>query len=267
MTSQTDICNQALAGVPTRSTIASITENSPEARICAMFYQDTLDAMLRAAHWDFARKTAFLTILKAAYGTPENTSSNTTGQWDPTQPSPPWLYSYAYPSDCVLFRYVVPQFYTSGASAGTTPIFSVPSLGAVPPYVSLSPQKFQKGTDTDANGNQVTCILSNQDQAIGIYTARTPGPDNWDPLFKQAMVAALTVRIALPLKGDKKAKEDARAEALALVQQAQASNGNEGLTNVNKVPDWIRIRGYAGDWGLPGADCTGAWMTPSFLTI
>jgi hypothetical protein len=71
MASETDIYNLALAHVGTRSTIALPTEDSNEARACRRFYAQARDETLTAAWWTFARRTAVLTLLKSAPGTPE----------------------------------------------------------------------------------------------------------------------------------------------------------------------------------------------------
>ena len=87
MTTDTDICNRAMGMVGARSTIASLAqENSPEARICRLYYATTLGAMLRSAHWNFARKVAYLSLLKSAPGTPENTATPAATTWSPAWP-------------------------------------------------------------------------------------------------------------------------------------------------------------------------------------
>ncbi len=265
MTTDTDICNRALGLIGGRTTIASLQENSNEARVCRLYYDTTLGSMLRAAHWNFARKVAYLSLLKSAPGTPENTQATAAAAWSPAWPPPPWLYSYAFPSDCVLVRYISPQLYTTGMGS-SVPVFSIPSMGAAPPFVQLRPQKFQVGVDTDAQGNQTRVVLSNQDQAIGIYTARVTNPDVWDESFQEAMAAALGVRICIPISGDKAMMKLAAQNAMQAVVGARVSDGNEGLTSQDSIPDWIRIRGVGLDWMGPGTDgLVGAWSTPSFL--
>ena len=270
MTTDTDISNRALGMIGARSTIASLSgENSPEARACRLYYDTTRDAMLRSAHWNFTRKVAYLSLLKSAPGTPENTTTAASPTWNPAWPPPPWLYSYAYPSDCLLMRYISPQIFTTGQGpGGPVPVFSVPSLGAVPPFVQIRPQRFQVGLDVDGQGNQARVVLSNQDQAIGIYTAQVLVPDLWDPSFQDAMAAALAVRLAIPLSGDKKMMQLAAQVAMQTVLAARVSDGNEGLTSQDSIPDWLRVRGVGLDWMSPMTDgLVGAWSTPSFLMI
>ena len=81
MTTEVDICNRALSRLGTAATIASLDEDSTEARHCAIWYAATRDALLRAADWNFARRREEL----ADMGSP------------PTG----WDYRYAVPTDCV----------------------------------------------------------------------------------------------------------------------------------------------------------------------
>lgn len=264
MTTDTDICNRALSAIGTRSTIASMQEKSNEAKQCALLYAPTRNSLMRAAHWDFARYPAYLTLLKAMPGTPENPTAGTVN-WDPaTQPAPPWLYEYAYPADCLLLRFITPQIST-GATGGT-PIFSTPSYIPVP-AVNVRPQRFQIGSDLNQQGQNVKIILSNQSQAVGVYTRLITEPDLWDDLFQEAMVAALGVRLVIPLAGDKAMLKLQREAAVQAIMQARVSDGNEGFTIENWTPDWLAIRGVAGDYSTPISGCFTAWSGCSFLGI
>ena len=82
--SQIAISNQALAHIGVTTSIASLTESSKEARICALFFEPVRDTLLEAFDWGFARKRVAL-----ALSTAEVTN---------------WEFAYAYPSDCVAAR-------------------------------------------------------------------------------------------------------------------------------------------------------------------
>jgi hypothetical protein len=60
-------------------------------------------------------KTANLTFITSAPGTPENTSAATT-LWAPGQPPPPWAYEYQYPVDCLRPTIIIPATQTGFAS-------------------------------------------------------------------------------------------------------------------------------------------------------
>jgi hypothetical protein len=226
MSSQVEIANMALDLIGTRSTISSLSEGSPEANAISRHWSNALDCCLRAAHWNFARRQVALTLLLDA----------TQDQAVPI----PWLYEYAYPSDCVMFRQLLPIVQLNTAVATGTP---------APAALMGPPPKFMLGTDLDTTGNPIEVILTNQIQGIGIYTFRNANTQMFDPLFVQCLSAFLGSRVAIPLTGDKGMKQMAVQLADTYAVQAQAKNGNEGITVIDNMPDWIKVRGYAADWG------------------
>jgi hypothetical protein len=226
--SQVQIANMALDVIGTRSTITSLTEGSTEANAIARHWDNAVDAVLRAAHWNFARKQRALTLLQ----------DGTQGQPVPQ----PWLYEYAYPSDCVLMRSLMP----------TIQVNPVSSPGVPAPVAAYGPPpRFLMSTDTDINGNALEVLLTNQPQATGVYTFRNTNTAMWDALYVQAFAAYLGARVCLALTGDKTTAKMALAEAQQYAIDAQRVNGNEGLTVIDSIPDWMRARGYNSDWAYP----------------
>jgi len=261
------LCNRALSALGTRSKISSLSERSPEAIECALIYDTTRTSLLQAAHWDFARATAYLTLLKALPGTPENPNPPPSQSWNPlTMPAPPWAYSYAYPSDCVQLRCISPQIFAGGTLPGGLPIFSAPTF-VVPPVMTLQAQPFAVATDKDVQGNDISVVLTNQSQAITCYTRDIVRPELWSSLFQDAMVDSLAAQLAMALTGNLTL---ARAKAQSAMQSlliARTRDGNEGLTVDDHIPEWIRVRGYAGDWTTGNGSWWTSWITPSFLLI
>lgn len=226
--SQVAIANMALDTIGTRSTIASLTEGSTEANAISRHWDNAVASILRAAHWNFARKQIPLTLLQ----------DGTNGGTVPT----PWLYEYAYPSDCLLMRYLQPQIQVQ----------PVPAPGVPSPVAAVGPPvRFILGTDVDLNGNPLNVILTNQPQAVGIYTFRNTNTNMWDELFVQALAAYLGARVCIPLTGDKAMMKMAFDMAVKFIMDARAINGNEGITIIDSIPDWMRVRGYASDWAWP----------------
>lgn len=198
--------------------------------------------MLAGVHWNFARKQVAMALLKDI----------TLGQSVP----PPWNYEYAYPSDCLGARYVLPQLAATGGSVpGSAPVQSVAS----------GPVYFLPSSDTDSNGNDSNVILTNQPQAILVYTKRITNTNLFGPDFVDAFAYYLGSRICVALTGDKAMARSAFEMADKLVRAAQASNGNEGLTVIDSVPDWIRVRGYESDWASPPGSIT--WCQPVSLSM
>ena len=269
-TTVTTVCNQALGACGARATITNLNENSNEARACRLYYENTRDALLRAAQWNFSRKEDYLTLIKAAPGTPENPNPpiGNTGAWNPqTMPALPWLYSYAVPSDSVRTWQILPQLQTTYAG-NSVPIFSSGPNSVPPPLIIRKGVKFIEGLDVDAQGNQTRCILTNQEQAVAVYGLRVENPDLWDAQFETAMVNALAWRICIPVSGDKTLAKMAHDTAVETIREARMTDGNSGLTNVNTIPDWIAIRGFVGDWSTNfDAGYIAGWANPSFLGL
>lgn len=239
-----DICNRALGEIGTRSTIASLTEQSNEALACNTHFDPLVKRLLRMANWNFARRTALLTLLKAMPGTPENTTIGN-GLWTSAHPAPPWLYAYAYPSDCIRVQQVLPQ--ATASTTPATPIFPV-TLGGTTPYGYRdgSSARFKVALDLDSGNNEIKVILTNQRQAIVNYTKSIVNTDMFDDSFESALVAALAAKLAIVLSGDKQLSLMKYQEADALIKMARADDANETIEMLSHVPNWIAARGYSG---------------------
>lgn len=243
MASEVTICNRALQAMGTRTTIASLTESSVEARNCSLIYADTRDEVLAMAHWNFAKKTGYLSLLKQAPGTPGGVAS--ASQWSTAYPAPPWLYEYAVPSDAIGMRSVVQQ--PVNAYVGVP--FTSNGQAAYPYFIGAG-ARFEVASD-EIQGAQQNVVLTNQYQAIGIYTVRVTNTGLFSPLFVEALVQALSAKLALALTGNVALAGTKFAQANAMIIAARAEDANEGLTVIDNVPDWLAIRD---DYGYNGAD-------------
>lgn len=253
MVAEVDIANRALGDIGTRSEIASLSEDSNEARAVSLYFASTRDALLRMAPWNCATNTNLLALICAAPGTPEN-PTQTTSVWSKGTPPPPWIYEYAYPSDCLRPLWIIPQQTTS--FAGGIPITTAITGGAPQCWVG-APVKFKvaidqigsAGVPVATGGSDTRVILTNQQQAIITYIKQVTDPNVWDSQFQEAMVATLAMRLAIQLTGKKDLAKFKQDIANGMIQIARAGDGNEGLTINDVTPDWIRIRGttYAAD--------------------
>lgn len=90
MTTEVTICNMSLGHIKAKTTIASLTENSNEARKCNLYYAQARDETLEEFNWPFAKRFATLAVT----GTP------------PTG----WIYQYAIPSDALVIRKVLTEY-------------------------------------------------------------------------------------------------------------------------------------------------------------
>jgi hypothetical protein len=235
----------ALDSIGARYSITSLDPPAPapNAVMVARHYQPKIDALHRAAHWNFARKQQALTLLKAAKGTPENAAGTTL----PIPPFP-WQYEYAYPSDCLLMRYLLcnPQ----NATGSNLPVFGG-GVAATPLLWGWQPAgRFVVAVDTDASGNQIKVILTDVEFAEGVYTARIVNPDLWDSQFLLAGTATLGAWLINPTSGDGEMLKNTIAIVAGIVNQARVSDGNEGVTSTDHVPDWMAVRGVTGLWAF-----------------
>lgn len=249
MTDQVTICNLALDAIGARAEISRMDEGSTPARVLSLHWGPAVEAMLQVAHWNFARKQVALTVLKAASGLPENP----TGAG--AIPPQPWLYAYALPSDMVQARYVMSSL--SSAQGTVAPGATLP--------VSGPPVRFMLSSDFDSNLNDQTVLLTNEPNAALVYTYRVTNTQLFDGQFVDGLANYLGARISNRVTGDKKLTIAARQLAMSIVNEARASNGNEGLTIIDNVPDWIRVRGYNADLAYPAGSMF--WNPPASLSF
>ena len=130
MTMPANIVNQALDAIGVSTVIGDIEEGSREAQVALRAYGQCLRQLLRAVHWNFARRQAPMLLLGDATG--QTVGVGTTVQY-------PWTYCYALPQDCVKAR-IVPL----NSTAATPTISIMAGLSSqVPPNVGrLIPSRF-----------------------------------------------------------------------------------------------------------------------------
>ena len=260
--SETELCNRALARIAARNTIVEMDdEDNPLAKLCRTFFASTRDALLRAAPWQCGTKTNLLTLQKQATGTPGSDSTETV--WNPaTMPAMPWLYQYAYPNEALFVRWVAINATTF---TGYQP-FSVILPQGVAAVQNMPYVKFEVALGTDLLDNKVKVINTNAENAISQYVERVENTDLWDASFTECFVAALAAQLAYPVSGKTALATMAKQEAMASIREARVRDGNEGLTVQDHVPDWVRVRGFAGPGSYNLIDGVfSPWVTPSFL--
>ena len=265
----TDLANQALDAVIWPAVLGDIEDGSDEARICLRAYRQCRMQLLRAVHWNFARKSAGLDLLADASGNTPNVGT--------IVPNPWFCYEYAYPVDCLKARFlpwnlqsqanVIPQgniVPPNGNSPLVTGIGNQPLLGQ-----RIVPAKFTVETDfnyqpppqqdptVDFPGISPagrTVICTNVRNATLVYTTDVQYPQLWDPLFRAAFVAYLASEIAGPIwaKTDPKFGLGQRNMQIAVVKekvmQARITDGNEGVYSSDIAVDWMRTRHTGGSW-------------------
>ncbi len=240
-----DIANQAFDAAGVEHTLGDLQEGTREAQVTLRAYGQCMRQLMRAANWDFCRKTADMVLLADATGQTANV-----GQVVPV----PWIYEYSYPIDCMKVR-MIPWNYgqNPGVPSGNIQISTTIPLTTGSNQQPLTgqrliPARFVVATDPnyppppgqmlfDTPGESPvgrTVILTNVQNAKIIYTALMQYPSVWDPLFREAMVAYLASQIALPLAKDKKFGMQMRKDnieiAKAKIKAARVVDGISGLT-------------------------------------
>lgn len=224
------VANLALMEGGSRVSISSFNQGTPQSNAAAQFYTPKTQALLRAAHWNFARRQVTLTLLKA-------TVINGLVSADP--PPQPFAFEYAWPPNCLKARFVMPTMTTAAVG---TPLTTAPST--LTPYrTPRTGIPFVEGTDVDAQGNPIRVILTNLNNAILVYTADlSETPDIWDPLFLSAETAVLAAYFTMALERDSAQVNQQVQMAKAALDQARAINGSEAINSADLSVSWIRIR-------------------------
>jgi hypothetical protein len=242
MSDQLSIANRALLSVGARAQISTLnpSDGSVEGDAISILWQPTFESLGRAAPWNCLTKQVTLTLLMAANGTPENPTGT-----DLPLPPTPWLYAYGYPSDCLLFRYVVPSLPSGTGTIPATTINNasgtwVPNSGMIP---------FAVSSIGDADNSPVLIVLTNQSQAQAVYNANNSNPAIWDSLFQAGMVASLGAFLVPALSLSLPLMQLSIKTADMAIARARAQDGNEGVTVMDHLPDWMRARVGGGGFG------------------
>ena len=238
MTSPVTITNLALDACAVRAQVTSInpSDGSQAGDVASRHYQPRFDALARSAHWQCLRRQTTLTLLKSAQGTPTNPTGSL------PQPPQPWLYEYALPADYLKARFI-PAIVQQ--NVGTVPLMSNISLSP-PPFIDRVAVPFVICIDTDSDGNQIKVMLTNWENAQLVYTARITNPDLWDSQFSMAFVSTLASFMQTPLNANAQLLGQNVSIARSMIDAARISDGNEGPSTVDHVPDWIAARGWPG---------------------
>lgn len=180
LTAPEDIINNALGRIGYKLRIGSIYEGSAAANKALDLYGQARDQLLRddSYNWQFAERNVTLTLLKSApalagggYGYIPPTV------WNPAvNPPLPYLFEYAYPSDCIKIRSLKP-----------TPFLL--------PEMDPRPVIYKDFNDNSFNPPQ-KAIACNVPGALLTYTGQVTDPSTWDSGFTEALCEELAKVLA-----------------------------------------------------------------------
>lgn len=200
-----DICNMGLraAGLPLR--IEDIYAGDDASKVALELYGQARDSLLDAEDWSFNRHTAPLTLLK---GPPPNGGYNYAQPWSNIYPAPEWLMEYAYPSDMIDLRAIMPP-----------PNGIMPDLDPVPQLwrVDNDSTPNVSGDPPVASGPAAKVIYCNVVDALAVYRSRVTNPQLFDPGFIDALVATLAKRFASAFNYEVNQQRELASEAVGTV--------------------------------------------------
>lgn len=240
MTSAIDVCNRALSAIAAQSTITTFNDVTNESIQCALWYDKLRRQLLRTAPWGFCRRQVVLTQVGDLI--PDNTSPY------------PWLYTYAYPADCLKLRYLLrlpPQLNPPNPPAVGTP---------VGPAWILQPSRNNRfivintpSADGTSSSKQLVSNVgplgAGGGSAIGVYNGDITDPDQWDDLFEGALTSVLAYHLCNPITGNIGLMANFKKEAEDAILEARAADGNETIPSSDINVDWIATRGVGSYWG------------------
>lgn len=200
ISSPADAANNALVRMGFRLRVGSLLDGSDHASTILQVYGQTRDELLASFDYDFAERTAPLTLLKSAplagYFPPT--------VWNPaTNPPLGFLYEYAWPASALKLRNIK-----------YTPLWAV----------NWDPQPTRW---TEYNDNYITpaqrTIVTNVPDAIAVFTGRVVDPTTWSVTFADALAARLSVLLGPALVGLDSSRltvpQDNREESVATTEQ------------------------------------------------
>lgn len=213
-----EVCNMALDNLGQTVGIASLSEASKAARACSRHLQQALDELMSVHPWPFCTKSAALALT-------EDT------------PIPGWTYQYAYPSDCVRAWVVCDENGVRLAlqSWPDTYFDSMYYNKGVMPGLTFVP--FQV-----VSGSQQTCIITDLQGAMLIYSKRQTDVSRLPPLVVNALAWHLANKIAMPITADPKMQQSAMNMANIALVTAQAAQASQSQPDPEPSPPSIAAR-------------------------
>jgi hypothetical protein len=266
-----DIVNQSLDALGAGTVIGAMTDGTPISEAARRSYGPMVRQLLRAAHWAFARKSSPLQLL----GDSSGQSFAPNGTPLSVNVEQPWLYAYAWPIDGVMARWL-PWAPPGAVVIPPNPPIPLTTAGPLQAWYPPQPARFLVSTSEqfpviigevdwdnlpDLQGTEGVgltarqVILTNVPQATFVYTKLILEIEQWDPLFRQAVVAAMAERLAMVALKDRKVAMTERSVQIALAKQALqaarvASANDSGFPQTtDHTPNWIAARSGGGWWG------------------
>jgi len=211
MANEVNICNLALSHIGVFSKIQSLSESTKEARECNLLYATARNAVLEDLDWNFARKQMYLALLDETY----------TG----------WAYAYQYPTDCIIAR----KIFNEGEVDSNTAGWDTDNKDNI-----LDKVEFEIRASSNLDRR---IILTNQEDAILLYTAKVTDVNMFSSQFIDALAWRLAAELAVPLRNKADLYKEMINHYLMKIIQVKAHNANEGHKGPEDINTFVRARG------------------------
>lgn len=208
--------NQALSVVGSSPVVTDPDATTKATEVLQLWYPIARRAVFTAFHWPSLRAHQRLALVA---------SRDENLPWTSADPSPDFLYAFAYPSDMLL-----PQYMED---------FSRFELGRI-------------GTEKVINSNNLTPILS--------YTLDDPTPSRWDADLYLCVVWSLGACINMAKNGKMALTQKLEQQVIDLIAGAAANAANSDDTYYEGMPSFWQGTGFR----VPGHQTRFVYPTMDF---
>lgn len=188
------IVNLALQRLGTRTSVSAAelaAASSNEAIQANLAIAQTRDELLRLAPWQCAKGVAQLQYITSLNGTPENQAQVPSQlSWVGGLPLPPWIYEYAYPTDCLRALSIVTAFNTG---FGAPPIYPAATSVGFSSGFNGPPVKFDVGNDILFAATSAAIVSGGTGYAVGDLITLALGPITSMPIGNPAILQVTAV--------------------------------------------------------------------------
>lgn len=205
--SQVNLYNLAISQAGSDYVISATSDQTLAAETCELYYENVRQTVLRAAHWNSAKRYGRLT---------EETERDADAAWVSTDPEPGYAFSYDLPANYLYARYLSTY------------------------------ERFEIGYETDQKILSCDIGGDNfDDRPILCYTVDVTDVTIWEPDLYRAMYFALAAHICMPLNGKPSRARELFQYANAFLMDAQTQNANEMHRYLQQRVERLAARGYS----------------------
>ena len=240
---ETALCNMALGRIGAAQLTDLDTDSSAEATQCNLHLDATRDALLRSHSWRFASLWVELVRDEEGdSGTSTDDTNTTLKLYDTGQAWTPNAYANYYlwitggtganqirliASNAATYLTVSVAFTTTPDATSTYEIWE-----NYPPYpwaaqfdLPTDLMRLNRTYETGVHYELDNGLLKTDESEMAInYVKQETDPTNFDPLFVEALVAALAAKLCMPLLRDKVWTDRLQAEAERALSRAKGVN-------------------------------------------